>query len=66
MKSSGLDLQRLTDFAVLILGTRSLRGVLERKEALLTALSAKVAYRGAEIPLRCARTAQLTSKSREP
>ncbi|MGF7179828.1 hypothetical protein HDF11_001332 [Tunturiibacter psychrotolerans] len=62
MKLSGLDLQRLTDFAVL-LGACSLRGVLERKEALLTALSAKVAYRVAEIPLRCSRTAQLTSKS---
>jgi len=29
----------LADFAVLILGTRSSRGVLERKEALLTTLS---------------------------
>ena len=35
-RPSGLDLQTLADFAVLILGTRSSRGVPERKEALLT------------------------------
>ena len=39
MKSGGLDLQILADFAVLIRGTRSSRGVLKRKEALLKTLS---------------------------